>query len=485
MADMQNSGSNNPRRNQPQNAGSRCERPRPSSAQQRSGRAGAPKPASSQQQAGRAPVSRLASVQQNVGRASAQRPASPQVQRASAGAVRPVTPRSSSPRAGAQEGRTVRAGAQAPRFNQAVQGARPAQTVQRAQSARAVQGSRSNQAASNYSGQLSGSAVNRGAVHGTARNVGASTGRASGFGAGRGPSGDPQPAQEPKKGGGVWRVVFWIALLVFVVSAGALAYIGYTYWKGQAAYDDIANEAFVMPENATLADFDVDWEALRAINPDVVGWIYMPGTDINYPIAHRAGDDEYYLYHNFNGASSAQFGAEYGSIMLSGVNTADFSDDVNIVYGHNMNNGTMFAPLSNMKEDWFNTYRNVYLLTPQGNWLLKSFAYVHVPGSSTNIVIPNFDSSSDKADYMQARYDGSLFAADPAGSQASDIEQAFALVTCDGANRSYRYITYFEPVDYYALDGGVSGPLADGTTENVVSRDDLSSVGGASDDRTE
>lgn len=299
-----------------------------------------------------------------------------------------------------------------------------------------------------------------------------------------------QSPEPPKKGGGVWRVVFWVALLVFVVSAGALAYIGYTYWKGQAAYDEIASEAFVMPENATLADFDVDWEALRQINPDVVGWIYMPGTDINYPIAHRAGDDEYYLYHNFNGASSSEFGAEYGSIMLSGVNTADFSDEVNIIYGHNMNNGTMFAPLSNMEEDWFNTYRTVYLLTPQGNYLLKSFAYVHVPGSSTDIVIPRFDSSSERTAYMQARYDTSLHAADPAGSPAADIERAFALVTCDGANRSYRYITYFEPIDYYALDGGMASGAAGagedaGLAGSVVSRDDLSNVGGATEDRAE
>lgn len=295
---------------------------------------------------------------------------------------------------------------------------------------------------------------------------------------------------QPSKGG-VWRIVFWLALVVFVVSATALAYIGYTYWKGQSTYDDIAHEAFVAPENATLADFNVDWDALSAINPDVVGWIYIPGTDINYPIAWREGDDEYYLYHNFNGASSSEFGAEYGSIMLSGVNSSDFSDDVNIIYGHNMNNGTMFAPLSRADEEWFNTYRTAYLLTPKGNYLLKSFAYVHVPGTSTDIVIPNFPSASDKEAYMQARIDTSLHAADPAGSPAAEIDQAFALVTCDGANRSYRYISYYEPIDYYALDGS-AGSTSSGDSngegdsgESIVSRDDLGNVGTATSDRTE
>ena len=310
----------------------------------------------------------------------------------------------------------------------------------------------------------------------------------------------PQKPEKAKRKG-PWSVVFWLALVVFVVSLGALAYIGYTYWQGQKAYDDIAGDAFVAPDSTSLADFQVDWDALRAINSDVVGWIYMPGTGINYPIAWREGDDDYYLKHNFNGVTSAQFGAEYGCIMLSGVNQPDFSDTVNIIYGHNMANGTMFAPLAKYYNvDEFNAHRLVYLLTPKGNYLLQTYSIVRVPGSSTDIVIPNFTSDEDRVDYMQDKIDTSLVTPDPEGSAAKDIAQTFALVTCDGADRSYRYITYCEILDYYPMATGAgatgssagsgavgagSGSGSDGNLNDggLVSRNDLSNVGNAASDR--
>lgn len=308
-------------------------------------------------------------------------------------------------------------------------------------------------------------------------------------------------AQRPQKGSGKgsgkgpWRIVFWAALLVFALSAAALAYIGYTYWQGQKTYDDIAADAFTVPESSSLADFEVDWDALRAINPDVVGWIYVPGTEINYPIAWREGDDDYYLKHNFNGVSSAEFGAEYGSIMLSGVNEPDFSDEVNIIYGHNMANGSMFAQLAKFHDaDAFNSYRLMYLLTPQGNYLLRSFAVVHVPGSSTDIIIPNFESDEDRVAYMQDKIDASIVEPDPAGSAAADIDRAFAMVTCDGANRSYRYITYCEALEFYpagsagtAASTGASS-AGEGSAfisdESIVTDDDLANVGDAASART-
>lgn len=52
-----------------------------------------------------------------------------------------------------------------------------------------------------------------------------------------------------------------------------------------------------------MADLEVDWDALLAINPDTVGWVYVPGTNINYPIVHT-DNDETYLTRDFNGEQS-------------------------------------------------------------------------------------------------------------------------------------------------------------------------------------
>ena len=147
--------------------------------------------------------------------------------------------------------------------------------------------------------------------------------------------------KKKKKRGCFWRIVFWLALVVFIGSVGTLGYLFYTYWQGQNEYEEIASRAVEVPEDgnvANLADLVVDWDALREINPDIVAWVYMPGTIINYPVAHKDGDSEYYLHHNFS-LGEGSFGAEFGSIMLSGENAGDFSDEVNILYGHHMRNG--------------------------------------------------------------------------------------------------------------------------------------------------
>lgn len=286
-----------------------------------------------------------------------------------------------------------------------------------------------------------------------------------------------------KKRRGPWRVVFWLALVVLIGSLSVLGYLIYTYWNGQKAYDDIVEVAFEEPADpraATLADFQVDWDALRAINPEVVAWVYIPGTPINYPVAHKAGDDEYYLHHNFANSSTGEFGAEYGCVMLSGENNADFTDSVNILYGHNMRNGSMFAFFNQMKDNTvFNEHRTVYLLTPEGNYLLKSFALDHVPGSSTDIVIPNFETPEEMTAYVQDRIAQSIVTPDPAAPAAADITKVFAFSTCDGANNKNRYITFCYVDEFLPLSVAHAAP----SMAPEVSGDDVTAANDAATER--
>lgn len=97
----------------------------------------------------------------------------------------------------------------------------------------------------------------------------------SGLGRGGRPGAHGRMPQMPEKGrrgkrGGPWRVVFWVALVVFVLALAALGAIAFSYWQGQHSYDSLAEEAFDAPEDVagtSLADLTVDWDALRAINP--------------------------------------------------------------------------------------------------------------------------------------------------------------------------------------------------------------------------
>ncbi len=258
-------------------------------------------------------------------------------------------------------------------------------------------------------------------------------------------SGAPDPnrtsrTSSSRRAGRVWRVVFWVALVVFVGAAVALGAIVWGYHQNREVYAELADRTFPEPVDATLiqlSDMTVDWDALRSINPDVVGWIYIPDSDVNYPIVH-SGDDVYYLKTDFYGQTN--WIVSFGTIFLSGDNATDFSDECNVIYGHHMNEGSMFSSLA----DWtdsasFNAHRSVYLLTPAGNYRLETFALDHVGGYEP-FVQTSFGSPDERSLYVQEKIDRSMVVPDTAIPSASEIDKMFMLSTCDNLPSNGRYV---------------------------------------------
>ena len=87
---------------------------------------------------------------------------------------------------------------------------------------------------------------------------------------------------------------------------------------------------------------NVDFNELLKKNPDTVGWIKVEGTKVNYPVV-QASDNNYYLSHAFNKTAN-QGGWIFADYR---VNFKDFGKNT-IIYGHNMNNKTMFGSIPNM-----------------------------------------------------------------------------------------------------------------------------------------
>lgn len=107
----------------------------------------------------------------------------------------------------------------------------------------------------------------------------------------------------------------------------------------------------------------VDFESLQAINRDVVGWIFIEDTVVNYPVLHSKKNNDEYLYTTYDGKQNNS-----GSIFADYRNKADFTDDNTVLYGHNMKNGGMFACLLKMREqEYYDSHREFYILTPEGN----------------------------------------------------------------------------------------------------------------------
>ena len=135
------------------------------------------------------------------------------------------------------------------------------------------------------------------------------------------------------------------------------------------------------PANELVKEDEIDWpvvdfDALREINPDIVGWIYIEDTNINYPIA-QGPDNSYYLSRMYNKQWDG-----YGCIFMDYLNSPDFSDPNSVIYGHHMQNGSMFQNLAGYKEqEFYETHKTAYLLTPDKNYqiiLLSQLTWIMV-----------------------------------------------------------------------------------------------------------
>lgn len=127
-------------------------------------------------------------------------------------------------------------------------------------------------------------------------------------------------------------------------------------------------------ENTEAAEEDsifpaVDFDTLKGINPDVIGWLYCDGTAINYPVVHR-NDNDFYLTHMFDLTANSS-----GAIFLDKRNHGDFMDSNNIIYGHNMKNGSMFADLVRFKmQEFYEMHPQLLFMTPDRNYTIDVFA---------------------------------------------------------------------------------------------------------------
>lgn len=275
--------------------------------------------------------------------------------------------------------------------------------------------------------------------------------------------------EQTKKGGTVWRVVFVIALIVFVCSIAALGVLGFSYLQGQMKYNDVAKDSgFDAGDivSTELAEVKVDWDALLAVNPDTVAWLYIPNTNINYPVV-RGDDNDYYLTHSFDG--DAGWLANYGTVFMDYRNKPDWSDEAYFIYGHHMNDGSMFTDLVGFTDQArFDECRTLYLLTPNGNFKLRSFAMLHLE-VETGSVQTNFETPADMQAYVQDKIAQSVV--NPGDiPAAADIKKVFALFTCDNISIDGRYTlyAYVEETSAEGLTGNLGLEQSGGQTTGFV-----------------
>lgn len=196
-------------------------------------------------------------------------------------------------------------------------------------------------------------------------------------------------------------------------------------------------EESVPQESAAEPDYQspIDFEALRKINPDIVGWLKIPGTRIDYPVV-QTDNNETYLKKTFEGGQSAE-----GTIYLDSDSDGDLMGYHSILYGHHMKNKSMFTDIVKFKEkDFFEANREIILYTPEREIRLKTIAalYGNADGEKRRT---KFKSQETFEAYIDNMTKDCSFRELP----SEKTERLYSFVTCSYEFENARTILYAVP----------------------------------------
>lgn len=204
------------------------------------------------------------------------------------------------------------------------------------------------------------------------------------------------------------KLLIFICLITFLVST-------YILIKDFKYYNDNTNYTEQLIENAITKTSTeeiksteikkIDWNYLKSVNEDIIAWIEIENTNINYPILKDSS--LYYLKHSYNKKYNNN-----GSIFTT--DTSPFEIQETIVYGHNMKNGSMFSELGNyLSEDFFYSHNKIKIYTPTSDYegIIFSAYSIGIDIENNNIKSLNFDERLEyykNASKYQVEIDGNI-----------------------------------------------------------------------------
>lgn len=169
--------------------------------------------------------------------------------------------------------------------------------------------------------------------------------------------------------------------------------------------DALAKHGITIPEK------DLDWEALREENADIYAWIYIPDTIVDYPVVQHPTDNSYYLNYNLDGTKGYP-----GGIYTEDYNKKDFTDIHTVIYGHNLNDKTMFSSLHNFEEkELMSEIHYIYIYTQE-----KVFVYEIFAAYEFNAIhlLANYNLENE---YVYEQYLRDIFNMDTTSARAANI----------------------------------------------------------------
>lgn len=168
---------------------------------------------------------------------------------------------------------------------------------------------------------------------------------------------------------------------------------------------------------------NVDFKKLKNINPDVVGWIKVNGTNINYPFV-KTDNNSYYLNHTFDKSYN-----EGGWVFLDYRNNTNKRDQNTIIYAHGRTNKTMFGSLKDiLSNNWINNSENyvIKLATESESTLWQIFSIYRIPTTNDYMRI-NFKNNSNFKEFADILLSRSIY---DFKTEVSPTDHILTLSTC-------------------------------------------------------
>ena len=239
------------------------------------------------------------------------------------------------------------------------------------------------------------------------------------------------------KSGKVRLIIVLICIAIIIYESIGLYKDNKEYDIAETEYEELVEDVVVVapveeiPEGATYTPIHINYGQLKAINADFTAWLYFPYFEINYPVVHETKIDEY-LKTTFDGTKNSS-----GCLFTDVLSSPDFSGMHDIIFGHNMRNGSMFGKLKKLSQSEDRTLLKdspyIYVYTEKAVYQYEIFAYyVTTVGSDAYSVVTTDDEYSDFLAYIKSN---SIYEM-PEDLDLSAHPSILTLSTCSGKSGS-------------------------------------------------
>lgn len=240
----------------------------------------------------------------------------------------------------------------------------------------------------------------------------------------------------------ILNIAIYLILFLILICSGFKLY----FWYKDKKNNDETTEQLknnvklekIKKDNSNNEKYIVDFKKLKSENSDVVAYIKVNNTNIEYPIV-KTSNNNFYLNHSFDKSKNSR-----GWIFADYKNKFDNTDKNIVIYGHNMRDESMFGSLKNiLNEEWYNNAenKNITFLTEKENYIYKVFSIYRIENEDYYIKT-EFSNDSEFEQFLNTLKARSIR---DFNMDMLESDSILTLSTCDNNNK-YRVVLHAKKI---------------------------------------